>query len=316
MILVLRALGVGDLATAVPALRGIRAAYPRERLALAAPGWLKPLVALTGVVDKHLPVDGIGRTRLPRAKVAVNLHGRGPQSHHMLAAAKPGRLLAFACDGVDGPGRAGAGFDGPEWTFEEHEVARWCRMLSWHGIATDPNDLDLVVPSADHISIGLTIVHPGAKSGRRRWPPERFGVVARELSRAGHHVVVTGSADERPIAAAVARAARLPADRIHAGRTGLADLAAMVAHARLVICGDTGVAHLATAYRTPSVVLFGPMPPRLWGPPADRPYHRAIWHGKRAEPGDAPGSKPHPGLLRITPDEVLATVTERSIVRP
>jgi hypothetical protein len=45
------------------------------------------------------------------------------------------------------------------------------------------------------------------------------------------------------------------------GRTDVGALAALVAHARLVICGDTGVAHLATAYGNRSVLLFGPMPP-------------------------------------------------------
>jgi ADP-heptose:LPS heptosyltransferase len=46
-----------------------------------------------------------------------------------------------------------------------------------------------------------------------------------------------------------------------------------------VICGDTGVAHLATAYGTPSVVLFGPMPPALWGPPPERRQHLVLWRG-------------------------------------
>lgn len=294
-ILVLRALGVGDLATAVPALRGLRAAFPGERLVLAAPGWLAPLVPLVGAVDRHLPVEGLGPGPLPCARVAVNLHGRGPQSRRMLAATRPGRLLSF-------------GADGPLWRFAEHEVARWCRMLAWYDIETDPNDLDLRAPGATRAPTRVTIVHPGAKSGTRRWPPERFGAVARELDRAGHHVVVTGSAAERPLAAVVAWAARLPPDRVLAGEIGLGELAGLVAQARLVVCGDTGIAHLATGYRTPSVALFGPMPPRLWGPPADRPQHQAIWHGTRADPGDAPGCEPHPALLRITPDEVLEAV--------
>jgi hypothetical protein len=54
------------------------------------------------------------------------------------------------------------------------------------------------------------------------------------------------------------------------------------------------------------VVLFGPVPPRRWGPPANRPYHRAIWHGTRADRGDAPGPHVHPALLAIGVDEVLA----------
>jgi ADP-heptose:LPS heptosyltransferase len=113
--------------------------------------------------------------------------------------------------------------------------------------------------------------------------------------------VVTASADERPLAVRVAEAAGLTGDDVP--MTGLEQLAALVAHARLVISGDTGIAHLATAYGTPSVTLFGPMSPARWGPPP-RPYHRALWHGTRSEPGDRPGP-PHPALLAIGETEVL-----------
>ncbi|MCI4067097.1 glycosyltransferase family 9 protein, partial [Micromonospora sp. R77] len=117
MILVLRALGVGDLATGVPALRAVRAAYPGEELALVAPRWLAPLVALTGAVDRLVEADGLGHLSWsgPPPDLAVNLHGRGPQSHRMLAEARPRRLLAFA--------DADAGHrDGPRWRADEHEV--------------------------------------------------------------------------------------------------------------------------------------------------------------------------------------------------
>jgi ADP-heptose:LPS heptosyltransferase len=305
VILVLRALGVGDLATAVPALRGLRRAFPGEPLVLAAPQWLRPLVDLVEAVDGLLPVAGLrGRHRWPAARLGVNLHGRGPQSHRLLASARPGRMLAFAS--------AAAGFaDGPVWRAEEHEVHRWCRLLGWYGIAADPADLALPAPAGPGpvAPAGLTIVHPGAKEARRRWPPERFGRVAAALAAAGHRVVVTGSAPERRLAARVARCAGLPGTAVLAGRTDLGEFAALVAGARLVISGDTGIGHLATAYGIPSVLLFGPVAPGLWGPPPDRPRHRALWHGAVAgdAPGDAAyGSAPHPALLRITEAEVLA----------
>jgi ADP-heptose:LPS heptosyltransferase len=75
-----------------------------------------------------------------------------------------------------------------------------------------------------------------------------------------------------------------------------------VAAAGRVVCGDTGVAHLATALGTPSVVLFGPTPPAEWGPPAARPWHRALWAGRT---GDPHASEPDPGLLALEPRQVL-----------
>ncbi|WFE39435.1 glycosyltransferase family 9 protein [Micromonospora sp. WMMD998] len=311
MILVLRALGVGDLATGVPAVRALRAAYPGRELALVAPRWLSPLVGLVGGVDRQVHADGLGRLRWsgPPPELAVNLHGRGPQSHRMLAASRPGRLLAFANAAAGAP-------DGPPWRAEEHEVDRWCRMLAWYGIAADRADLALRRPDPGALPVGVTIVHPGAKAPARRWPVSRFARVARELAARGHRVVVTGSAAERGLASAVATAAGLPADAVLAGATDVGELAALVAHARLVLCGDTGVGHLATAYATPSVLLFGPVPPAWWGPPPDRPWHEALWTGP--VPTDSGPARPdgdaatddavHPALDALDVPAVLAAV--------
>ncbi|GAB7044168.1 MULTISPECIES: glycosyltransferase family 9 protein [Catenuloplanes] len=295
MILVLRALGVGDLATGVPALRALRAAFPAEELALAAPAWLTPLIDLIGGVDRVVPCAGLDDPLppLPGVTLAVNLHGRGPQSHQSLLAVRPGALWAFAHESFPA---------GPEWSDDEHEVARWARLLRFHGVPVNESDLDLR-PPAVAVPHGVTIVHPGAKSPSRRWPAGRYAEVARSLAGAGHRIVVTGSAAERELARDVAGRAGLGPESVP--ETGLAELAGLIAHARLLISGDTGVAHLATAFGTPSVTLFGPMPPSRWGPPPDRPRHRTIWHGVRAERGDSPDPGVHPALRKITVAEVL-----------
>ena len=108
------------------------------------------------------------------------------------------------------------------------------------------------------------------------------------------------------LARRVARGAGLPDRAVYAGRTDVLGLAALVAAAGRVVCGDTGVAHLATALRTPSVVLFGPISPALWGPPPDRPRHRALW---AAGTGDPHGEEPDPGLLRIRVAKVVEALS-------
>jgi len=303
-VLVLRALGIGDLATAVPVLRGLRAARPTEEIVLAAPAWLAPLAELTGAVDRLVPVPGLSVPGIPvpPPRLAVNLHGRGPASHRLLARTRPERMLAFACPDVGFP-------DGPQWTPDEHEVRRWCRMLAWYRIIAVPSDLMLHRPAVPPSACGVTIVHPGAKDPARRWPVARYAEVAQRLARAGHDVVVTGSPAEAGLAGKVAELAGLPRRRMLAGRTDVGELAALVAHARLVICGDTGIAHLATGYRMPSVVLFGPTPPRLWGPLIDLDRHRVLWHRDRVAARTG-WRQPHPALAAITVDEVLAAVAD------
>jgi ADP-heptose:LPS heptosyltransferase len=291
-VLVLRALGLGDLLTAVPALRALRSAHPDHRLVLAAPAPLRELALLTAAVDDLLPTAKLGPLpwREPPPAVAVNLHGRGPQSTAALRALAPSVLISH-------------GNPGPGWDDNLHEVHRWCRLLEHFDIPTDPADLALNRPQTPSPAPAAVIVHPGCSFAARRWPVERYAQIARRLARGGRRVVVTGSATEGPLAAEVTAAAGLPDNAVLAGRTTLSQLAALVAGASLVVCGDTGIAHLATAYGTPSVVLFGPVSPHHWGPPPDRPQHVALWSGTT---GDTFANQPDPGLLRITTAEVTA----------
>ena len=304
-LLVLRALGLGDLLTAVPALRALDAAFPDRRRVLAASRSLAPLLPLAApgfeLLDVSACVGGAPPApalaeRLPRGALAVNLHGRGPQSHALLCAARPTRLIGF-----DLPG-------GPAWDECEHEVVRWCRLLADHGIPADPTALDLELPDRPpYDPEGPTLIHPGAASAARRWPAERWAQVARAERAWGREVLVSGSAAEAPLAQAVADQAGLPPAANRAGAThDLLGLAALVASAGGVVCGDTGVAHLATALRIPSIVLFGPTDPARWGPPAERPWHAALWAGRIGDPHAAAAD---PGLLEITAAEVLRALS-------
>ena len=299
LLLAYRPLGLGDLLCGIPALRALRDAFPEHRLVLAAPRALAPLAELCGAVDAVLDTVPLAIPDAPAAEVAVNLHGRGPQSHRAILAARPRRMIAFACDDV--PWLAPA----PRWRAGEHEVHRWCRLLAESGVPADPSRLDLPAPPwpAPPGAEGATIVHPGAASAARRWPAERWAAVARAEREAGRRVVVTGSAAERPLAESVARQAGLPAGAVLAGRTDLRALTAAVAAAARLFSGDTGIAHLATALGTPSVVLFGPTPPAEWGPPPERDRHVVLHRGGR---GDPHADEPDAGLLAITVEDVLA----------
>lgn len=297
-VLVLRALGLGDFLTGLPALRAVRRGFPGARLTLAAPAVLEPLAALSGAVDELLPAEPLGPVAADAPDVAVNLHGRGPESHRVLLATRPRRLIAFENPAV--PESRGL----PEWLPEEHEVDRWCRLLDQCGVTAIRTQLRLATPAVEPpaAAAGATLIHPGAASPARRWPAERWAEVARAELRAGRRVAISAGPSEVELAAQVAALAGLGAESIVAG--DLLELAAAAAAARLVACGDTGVAHLATALGTPSIVLFGPVAPERWGPPKWHP-HVALWSGNL---GDPHGREPDPGLLEITPEQVLGAM--------
>lgn len=295
-VLVLRALGLGDLLAALPALRGLRGAFPSHSIALAAPAWLGPLALHSRAVDRVVPAEPLGPVPARRPALAVNLHGRGPQSHRRLLETEPEGLIAFRHSEV--PESAGM----PEWRCADHEVRRWCRLLEECGIAADPCRLELdpaglAAPAADR---GATIVHPGASSASRRWPAERWAAVAAHEADRGRRVLVTAGPGEMALAARVAEVAGLGPAALRAG-ADVMGLAGLVAGAGQVVSGDTGVAHLATALGRPSVILFGPVSPAEWGPPVG-PRHRALWSGHH---GDPHGERPDGGLLEIQPVQVI-----------
>jgi ADP-heptose:LPS heptosyltransferase len=314
-VVVLRALGLGDFLTAVPAYRGLRRCYPDHEIVLAAPAALAPLAGWTGAIDRVLPTGELRPLAWsgPPPGLAVNLHGRGPESHRLLSAVPARRRVGFRRS--DAPT-----FEGPAWLPGEHEVRRWCRLLAAVGVPCEPTDLLLRPPrsSTRHAcaepslppfapwsapAAPPVVVHPGAGAPARRWPAARFAALARGLAAGGWPVVLTGSAAEQPLAQHVARLAGLPDAAVLAGRTGPTDLARLVARAALVVCGDTGIGHLATATATPSVLLFGPTPPAEWGPLRDLDKHLVLWTGYS---GDPHGTCPHRGLLAIGVTEVLA----------
>lgn len=313
-VLALRALGLGDLLTGLPALRALRNQFPQHELALAAPERFQDVVRLLGCVDRLVPVGADARvvpTELPwegaPPDIAVNLHGRGPQSRELLQGLNPGRLLSF-------------GSGGPAWEDDEHERVRWCRLLTWYGIPADPDDLLLPAAREDRCAgrSGPIILHPGADAVARRWPAKRFARLAEELVRQGAEVVVTAGHGEGRLARSIAQLAGLDDKAVRGGEADIPfeALVRLVSEAKALVSGDTGVAHLAVSLATPSVTLFGPMSPALWGPPP-KSRHTAIWHpepGDGLRPGDAHADVPDPRLLRISVEEVLDALADVSPV--
>lgn len=306
---VLRDLGLGDLLVAVPALRLLRRALPDHEIVLVAPDALAPLVARLPEVSAHVSsCDAYRRANCSHGPdLAVNLHGKGPESHARLDALAPRRRI----------GHAAPGWDGPAWTDDpaRPERRRWCDLLAATGLVTpdaarDRAD-DLTIPGRRAVPGGPVVVHPGAAFGSKRWPPERFAACAAALAAQGHAVVVTGGAGEHALTAEVVARAGLSPDADLGGRTDLAGLLDLVAAASLVLAGDTGISHVATAFGTPSVTLFGPVPPTQWGPPPGGPH--VVLGDDTVRRGERFVDDPDPALLAVTPADVLAAIPAAAV---
>jgi ADP-heptose:LPS heptosyltransferase len=334
-IAVLRALQLGDLLCAVPALRALRRALPGSRITLVGLPWARAFAARFGhLVDDFIPFPGfpgLPETRpdlaaLPgflqavhaaRFDAVIQLHGRGDVTNPLAAAFGAPVHAGFVARGAWCPDPARHA----PWPETGHEIVRLLSLVDHLGIARAGTALEFPLTAEEREAAarlraahGLqpgayVCVHPGARLASRRWPVERFAAVARRVAGEGMRVVVTGSAEEAALAARVVRGLRGAVDC--AGRTPLGALGALVAGARLVVCNDTGVSHVAAALRTPSVVVSCGADPWRFAP-LDRGRHDVLHERMACRPcshDQCPIG--HPCALAVDVDTVAARVLAR-----
>lgn len=104
----------------------------------------------------------------------------------------------------------------------------------------------------------LIAVAPGARWPTKQWPVARFAQAVQHLAQAQRAaVVVLGSAEEQPLAQALAQQLSVPVLN-SAGQLSLMHTAALLQQCRMLLSNDSGLMHLATALSVPVVAVFGP----------------------------------------------------------
>nr|WP_314626881.1 glycosyltransferase family 9 protein [uncultured Noviherbaspirillum sp.] len=297
-IAVFRALQLGDLLCAVPALRALRKAAPRARITLIGLPWASSFVErFAHYVDDFIAFPGypgmpesvpqpeamprfLEAARGRRFDLVLQLHGSGALSNPLVESLGAARTAGFYLAGEPCPDPSTF----TAWWPHEHEVLRYLRLLWMLGAPPQGEHLEFPTSSSEHGELaraapclqagGHVCIHPGARLPSRRWPPQRFAEVADALAGQGLTVVVTGSAEERPLAGAMLDAMQAAAIDL-SGRTSLGALAVLLSNARLLVCNDTGVSHMAAAVGTPSVVVCSGADPARWAP-LDRLRHRVL----------------------------------------
>ncbi|MGH7570017.1 MAG: glycosyltransferase family 9 protein, partial [Gemmatimonadales bacterium] len=101
----------------------------------------------------------------------------------------------------------------------------------------------------------VAVLAPGAAHATKRWPVAHWIGLADRLRAAGYRLVVVGGPADRGVAQQLADDDRAASA---AGEFSLQETGAVIARARVLVSGDTGVMHMATGVGTPVVALFGP----------------------------------------------------------
>lgn len=167
----------------------------------------------------------------------------------------------------------------------------------------------------------IVVIHPGSGAAVKLWRTEGWAACANALTKSltsapQVRIILTGSKNERPMLEDIARDMQSSAVLVTDATIG--QLAALLARAQLVLSVDSGPLHLAVAQGTPTVQLFGPTDPRIFGPWGSRERHivlasthrcsscPAIPCGRLDFPPQALAD--HPCVRLITEQQVLAAV--------
>lgn len=298
-VLVFRALQVGDMLCAVPALRALRRALPQACITLVGLPWaaqfasrfshlLDDFIAFPGHPDlpEQAPRDDnawgefLQQVQARQAELAIQLHGSGEHSNPV--------VRRFGAMQLAGFGKTPGGPDALiPWPEEGSEVERLLTLMRHLGAPGSGSHLEFPVLPQERAELAASgwakglvrhryvCLHPGARFRDKCWPPACFAAIADCIAEEfGLQIVLTGSAKEADLTAAVASAMRHPAIDT-ASPLSLGAMAALIQDAALLVSNDTGVSHLAAAFRLPSVVVFNKADMARWAP-EDRSLHRCL----------------------------------------
>lgn len=294
-IAIFRALNLGDMLCIIPTVRAIRAAWPGADIHLIGLPWQKDFVRRFKHYFDHfiefpgwpgLPEQEPDLERIPtflrdvrnmRYDLLFQMQGNGEITNTLCATWGSQRMCGLRKPGEYAPDENMF----PVSTDDEHEVIRFFKLLKCLDIPPRGTSLEFPIDESEESSARARLkslklephrfvcIHPGARDIRRRWPVDNFAFIANKLAHAPYPIVLTGSAQEAAILSSLQEKIDRPVINIVEtfGHLSIGELAGMLKYARLLISNDTGVSHVASALKLPSVVIFSPYSnPHRWRP--------------------------------------------------
>lgn len=340
-ILCIRLDSIGDVLMTTPAIRAMKESRPGRRITLLTSTAGEAIASLVPEIDNIIVYDAPWlKATAPRVnshpefEMVERLRGMKFDAAVIFTVFSQNPLpSAFLCYLADIPLRLAHCRENPyqmltDWVLEpepsggiRHEVRRQLDLVASIGCKTEHESLSLQVSQQARervlqilstlgvdISRPWVVIHPGATAISRRYPPENFAAVARQLVLANFQVLFTGTEPERQLIEDIQKAIGVPTYSLVA-ELNLGELSAIIAIAPLLISNNTGPVHIACAVGTPVVDLYALTNPQHtpWGVP-----HRVLFHDvpcKFCYKSICPEG--HYNCLRlVTPQEVVSAALE------
>jgi ADP-heptose:LPS heptosyltransferase len=286
---IFRALQLGDMMCAIPAIRALKRKYPDKHITwIGLPGSQQLAARYSAYFDSFISFPGypglpeqtfdqkkyddfLIEVREKSFDVILQMQGNGTIVNEMIKAFNPHSVAGYT-------------FKEPvqnsaehfiEYPNYGHEIKRHLLLMESFGIVTDDLELEFPINQDDYLDLkraNLNVkpkkhvcIHPGSRGSWRQWPPEHFAALGDYCVKMGYQVVITGTKEEISIAETVAGLMNCQST-IAAGKTSLGAIAVLIKQAYALISNCTGVSHMASALGTPSIVISMDGEPFRWAP--------------------------------------------------
>lgn len=291
-ILIARTDRIGDVILSTPVIKALRDAYPNAYIAMMVAPYAREIVEGNPYLDEVIIYDKDNKHKswYRSFKFARNLKKRRFDLAVILHPTNRAHLVTFLA-GI----RRRIGYDRKlgilltdrlrheKQTGQKHEIEYNLDLL--RGLGIEANDKNLFIPLKEEAqkwaedlfrqeginpADKLLVIHPGASCISKIWPLERFAETADKLAQKyGFKILLIAGPKDTGAADKVAKAIVHPLINL-AGRTSVAQLAALFKRCHLLISNDSGPVHIASAAGTPVISIFGRaqsgLSPRRWGP--------------------------------------------------
>ena len=292
-VLVVRLRSIGDTVLSTPSLIALRRFLPAAKIDILLEDWVAPILDGFTAIDEVLAVGG-GISRLSMARlirhrsydIVFNLHGGTTATFFTVASGARHRV----------------GYRNYQYSFlynhllsspadfwkrnPTHSAEQQLGLLGFTGVPVDdlPKTRLAVVNSAasalerkfrerSGLSMSdagtIAMLHPTAAFSTKEWAAENFSRVAEFLAQKGMIVIAVAAGNERHVLESVRSLSTVPV--IGFDDLTLPEVTALAARADLFVGNDSGIAHIAAAVGTPSVVIFGSSNRDHWRPWTEAP---------------------------------------------
>jgi heptosyltransferase-2 len=275
-ILVIRLSSLGDILLTTPLLRVLRGYCPEAQIDFLTKATYQDVLRTNPCVDRLLllePQQGLretlGRLRQTRYDILLDLH-RTLRSRLLYHGILAQRKLAYTKHTLRRALFVHLGWNTLQAMTPVPELYMAPLRCLGMTMSLPPLEMHLTAESQEAMQVylqqklpeswrwPLLAVAPGARWSTKRWPVERFAVVAQTLAQAQQAaVVVLGSAEDSQLAQKLCQQLSVPVLN-STGKLSLMHTAALLQQCHLLLSNDSGLMHMAAALRVPVVAIFGP----------------------------------------------------------